>query len=63
MSIRRPPRPRPVRVHNTTGSARVYDTAGRVIGGGETRDNADANDTLTAALISDRTLHVIEENK
>lgn len=63
MSIRRPPKPRLVRVHNTTGTARTYDTAGRTIGGGETRDNANANDPLTAALINERTLHVLEENK
>lgn len=51
-----------MRVHNTTGSARVYDTAGRIIGGGENRE-ADAVDPLTAALIRDRTLHILEEIK
>lgn len=59
---RRPPRPEPVTVHNGTGSAFVYDQAGRVIPAGANRD-ADATDPLTAILIAEKTLHVIQENK
>lgn len=62
MSIRRPAKPRPVTVHNGTGRAFVYTEDGRVIPSG-VRLTANANDPVTAALIRDRDLHVIEENK
>lgn len=57
----RPPKPRPVRVVNSTGWPLALDSKGRSIAPGETRDS-DANDPVTALYIRNRYFHVLQEN-
>lgn len=57
---KRPPRPQPVTVANTRPWAVVYDSDGRSLPGSG-RTTANATDPVTARLIGDRTLHVIQQ--